>query len=110
MVVRGRRRRARGRVVRFVCCKSRSSVGLLRRDVAGRRAGTGRLFGHVSLVREILEHGEVTDQQDKRQQSDTHREEEDEDEEECERLLQPISTLGLKILSSLSATFFCSMH
>lgn len=40
--------RAPGSVVRFVCCKSRGSFWLLRRHVAA---------GHVSLLREILEHG-----------------------------------------------------
>lgn len=53
VVVRGGRR-ARCRDVRLVCCKSRSTVGLLHRDVAGGSAG--RLFGHVSLIRGILEH------------------------------------------------------
>ncbi len=43
----------------------------------------------------------VTDQQDKRQQDGRKR--------EAVRLLQPISALGLKMLNSLSATFFCSM-
>lgn len=47
-------RGARCRVIRLVCCKSRSTVGLLHRDVAAGR--TGRLFGHVSLLRGILEH------------------------------------------------------
>lgn len=47
-------RGARGSVIRLVGCKSRSTVGLLHRDVA---AGcTGRLFGHVSLLRGLLEH------------------------------------------------------
>lgn len=92
--------RGRSGVVRFVCCKSRSYVGLLSRDVAGRSAG--RLFGHISLVREILEHGSVIDQQHKRRQSITNR--------EAATLLQDISALGLKnTLKSLSATFFCSM-
>lgn len=53
VVVRGGRG-ARCRDVRLVCCKSRCSVGLLHRDVAG--GSTGRLFGHVSLIRGILEH------------------------------------------------------
>lgn len=47
-------RGARCRAVRLACCKSRSTVGLLHRDVAAGSAG--RLFGHVSLIRRILKH------------------------------------------------------
>lgn len=47
-------RGARCRVIRLVCCNSRSTIGQLHRDVAAGR--TGRLFGHVSLIRGILEH------------------------------------------------------
>lgn len=56
-------------VVRFVSCKSRCSVQMLRRDVAGRSAG--RLFGHVSLVGEILEHGSVRSADQMRQSCKT---------------------------------------
>lgn len=85
-MVRGGRRASRSTVVRFACCKSRSSVGLLRRDVAGGSAG--RLFGHVSLVREILEHGSDRMARQKNQQNGKDR--------EAVRLLQLILALGLK--------------
>lgn len=75
LVARLLRRRLRGRVrvrmrggrwasgsvvVRFVACKSRSRVALLRRIVADRRVGRG--FGHILLVREILQHYNVSNQ------------------------------------------------